>query len=575
MFKRFIFSLVAAVFLATPFITLARPIEAIDDWYIKDFQSDIVVNLDSSLTITETIIADCGKLPGKHGIFRVLSTRAKIDDGSVIKTPIELLSIKDQDGKAVKYSTTEKNGTITWKIGDANKTVQGENVYSISYRVKNAIRAQADFDELYWNLNGNFWEIETDHFIANIIFPSGINKTNVNLEYFSGQLGDKNDSLSKHEWVNNQTLRFESTRTMFPGEGITLSAALPKGVLAPYQASFLDSFPSAWQWVFLPLLVFVICFLIWKRYGDDPNLHKTVIAEYEAPEGMGPLEMGLLKNHGYMDNNFITAAIVKMACDGVLTIKEVEKKILLFNNKDYELAKTANVEALARLSSGERVIYDGLFEGANTVSLSEMKKSFYKTKPKVEKEAKNWLLERGYMEKSGFKAQATMFIVGIGVLFVVFAVFNEALSWPMMVAFGVSAAITILFAVFMSKKTMKGAEAEWRIKGFRLFIDKAEKYRAQFYEKENMFEKILPYAIAFGLTKKWISKMRDIYGEQKFSAIAPAWFISSSGSFDADSFTSSLNSVSSAISSSVSSSSGQGGGGFSGGGGGGGGGGGW
>jgi uncharacterized membrane protein len=145
-----------------------------------------------------------------------------------------------------------------------------------------------------------------------------------------------------------------------------------------------------------------------------------------------------------------------------------------------------------------------------------------------------------------------------------------------MVALGVSAVIATCFAVVMSKKTVKGAEAEWKIKGFRLFIDKAEKYRAQFYEKENMFEKILPYAIAFGLTKKWIAKMRDIYGEQKFSAIAPVWFHSASAAgFDADSFVSSLNSVTSAISSSTSSSSGRGGGGFSGGGGGGGGGGGW
>ena len=127
----------------------------------------------------------------------------------------------------------------------------------------------------------------------------------------------------------------------------------------------------------------------------------------------------------------------------------------------------------------------------------------------------------------------------------------------------------------MNKRTMKGAEAEWRVRGFKLFISTAEKYRARFYEKENMFEKILPYAIAFGLTDKWVKAMKDIYGVEKFSSMTPVWFIGSSGNFDIDSFSSALTSMTTAISQSTSSSSGAGGGGFSGGGGGGGGGGGW
>ena len=35
--------------------------ENVDYWYIKDFHSDIQVNQDSSLLITEKIVADCGR----------------------------------------------------------------------------------------------------------------------------------------------------------------------------------------------------------------------------------------------------------------------------------------------------------------------------------------------------------------------------------------------------------------------------------------------------------------------------------------------------------------------------------
>jgi hypothetical protein len=137
---------------------LARDTNQITDWYIKDFQSTITVNTDSSLLVEEKIIADCGDLPDKHGIFRVVPLETKTEKGTV-KTPVELISIADFDDRPIKYSETKDNfnHTVAWKIGDADKNVTGENYYKIIYSVKNAVRAgNADFDELYWNLLGNF-----------------------------------------------------------------------------------------------------------------------------------------------------------------------------------------------------------------------------------------------------------------------------------------------------------------------------------------------------------------------------------------------------------------------------------
>jgi hypothetical protein len=77
------------------------------------------------------------------------------------------------------------------------------------------------------------------------------------------------------------------------------------------------------------------------------------------------------------------------------------------------------------------------------------------------------------------------------------------------------------------------------------------------------------------MTKLWISRIKEIYGEQYFQAYAPAWFLGNAGTFDADSFASSMSELSSAITSNTSAPSGSGGAGGAGGGGGGGGGGGW
>ena len=107
-------------------------------------------------------------------------------------------------------------------------------------------------------------------------------------------------------------------------------------------------------------------------------------------------------------------------------------------------------------------------------------------------------------------------------------------------------------------------------------METVDKDRAKFYEKENIFEKFLPYAIFFGITDLWAKRMAEIYGEEAFAEQVPVWYSGGKlDSFDFSDFNSSLSKVTSNISNSSSSSSGFSGGGGSGGGGGGGGGGGW
>jgi len=97
----------------------------------------------------------------------------------------------------------------------------------------------------------------------------------------------------------------------------------------------------------------------------------------------------------------------------------------------------------------------------------------------------------------------------------------------------------------------------------------------QFAEKENLFEKYLPYAIVFGSVNKWAAAFEGIYKNP------PSWYEGRyPGSFSTLVFASSFNHAVSSMNQVFSGrggggSSGFGGGGFSGGGGGGGGGGSW
>lgn len=544
------------------------------DWVIRDFESTITVNKDSSLLIEERITADADSLPDKHGIFRVLPTQANTEN-ETIKNPVILKSITDFAGKPLKFSTINNNAdhTITWKIGDADVAVSGLNYYKITYLVKNAVRfGNPDFDELYWNLSGNFWKIPIDKISTKIIFPAEVSQNSAQVDYYTGQAGSLGKDAAVYNWLGAQTLEFDSTRQLAPGEGITASVAVPKNIFVPYSPSFIDLYGN-YLWFLVPLLAFVIFFIVWFKYGKDPRVDKTVIPEFEIPENLTPMEMGMLSSDGGFKNQFISATIVNLAVKKYLTIEEI-KKSWLMGGKDYKLTQIGGDQAVP-LAGAEKLLVDNLFNQGNPVLLSSLKKKFYKAIPGIKKASISGLAEKNLLVAQSFTLQK-IFVSGLATaLFVALYFAVNISSIEIYASLAITVGIVLLFGILMPKRTPQGAELNWRIKGFKLYMETAEKYRSQFNEKENIFEKFLPYAIMFGIAKLWAQKMELIYGKEYFATYHPIWYVGSIGNFDANSFASNLNSLSSSIASSAGTSSGAGGGGFSGGGGGGGGGGGW
>ena len=129
----------------------------------------------------------------------------------------------------------------------------------------------------------------------------------------------------------------------------------------------------------------------------------------------------------------------------------------------------------------------------------------------------------------------------------------------------------------MPKRTKYGNEMLGKLRGFKNFLETAEKEKIEAMVMENptYFYDILPFTYVLGVSDKWIKKFESI------ALQAPSWY-DSNNAFDVVSFgnfmDSTMSSAQSAMSSSPSSSSsggGSSGGGFSGGGSGGGGGSSW
>ncbi|MDD2435680.1 MAG: DUF2207 domain-containing protein [Bacilli bacterium] len=131
--------------------------------------------------------------------------------------------------------------------------------------------------------------------------------------------------------------------------------------------------------------------------------------------------------------------------------------------------------------------------------------------------------------------------------------------------------VMIILFKAMPKRTKYGNEILGKIRGFKRFLETAEKQNLEAMVMKNptYFYDILPFTYVLGVSSKWIKKFESI------SMQAPNWYDGYS-TFDVVTFSSFMNStMASASSSASSSSSGSSGGGSSGGGSGGGGGGSW
>ncbi|MFZ3074120.1 MAG: DUF2207 domain-containing protein, partial [Minisyncoccales bacterium] len=310
----------------------------------------------------------------------------------------------------------------------------------------------------------------------------------------------------------------------------------------------------------------------WLEYGKDPVVNKTIIPEFEIPENLSPMEMGLLASNGSFRDSLISATIIDLAVKKYIIIEEIPKSGI-FGKQDFRLKKTGT--ELAPLGQPENILIDKIFGLNQEILLSNLKDNFYKDLPEIKKAGvealknKNLIYQNGLTMKTAFIAAGSIALFGI-----ILAVIIGSL-W-LILSLVLAGIILLVFGLLMPKRTHKGAELNWRIKGFKLYMETAEKYQAQFNEKENIFEKFLPYAIMFGMANLWIKKMEQIYGKEYFANYHPAWYAGAfSGNFDADSFTSQINSISAGIAANIGTTSGAGGAGAAGSGGGGGGGGGW
>lgn len=537
-----------------------RPVAAEE---IKSFDTDIRIEDTGMISVTERIVYDFGNLE-RHGIFRTIPYVKENEQGELFELDITGIAVEDEAGNSRTFVTSRDGEEIEIKIGDADITITGEHTYVIRYVVSGALTYFSDHDELYWNVTGDEWEVPIYSASSRVSLPQSPEKTSVRLVCFTGPEGSTRTDCTT-EYADGNAV-FAGTGTVNGGEGMTIVFGFPKDIVAhlPASPASVSTRFSRWMaaaiavvmmiagiaWYVLAPLAIIIS---WWKYGRDPKPPMGVTSAWFSPPQTGdgrdltPAETGTLVDEE-VSTREVVATIVDLARRGYVNIVENKKN-------DIELVRLEDKKA-HDMEPHEKKLLDGLFSSGTITKIRST--SIAPTIESVKKSLYQSVVDEGFFARNPDTQRTLFYVVAAAGLFTG----NFLLG-----------IIAFLFGRAMPKKTILGAQQAAVATSLKNFL-KSQERQLEYQAKNQMFfEKLLPYAVAFGVEKEWAKRFKDVDLTQ------PSWYTSSSGArvFNSMVLADSISSVTKAATPTSSSSGFSSGfsGGSSGGGGGGGGGGSW
>ncbi|MEQ9332519.1 DUF2207 domain-containing protein [Thalassobaculum sp.] len=337
----------------------AMPPAAAQRERILSFDSAITVQSDGRLRVVETIEVEAAGLEIRRGIFRDFPTRSLTGWGFNRIAGFEVLGI-ERDGKPEPYFIQELNAGQRIYIGDRNVMLPyGRHRYAITYETSRQLFHRPEQDELYWNVTGDAWAFPIDRASVTARLPDGAALAGI--DAYTGPRGAQGDDfeiLSR----SPDRLAIATTRPLAPGEGFTIAASWPAGLVdreSPWQ--------EFWYWAAdntgvalggVLLLALIGYFgVAWFRVGRDPA-KGTIVPLFEAPNGLSPIAVGYIWNAGF-GSGFETGKALSVA----LTSLATKRVILLGDEGGGKFSAWKQHAPEHPLPPGEQAVFDAMFGG--------------------------------------------------------------------------------------------------------------------------------------------------------------------------------------------------------------------
>ena len=539
---------------------------------LESMQVQALVLPNSDVSVRETIEARFEGRPWQ-GLLRAIPVLSRASGGTAHRLGLQLGAVTDAAGAPYRTESRLQDGERRLRIFIPNAAGTTRTAV-IRYWVDQAIRFFPDHDEFYWNVTGNDRNVPIERASASILLPSGAR--GIRAVAYTGPIGSSRSDAAVSIEANE--VRVATTRPLGWNEGLTVAVAFDKGSVRE---------PGLWRrglwwltanWIVaMPLLTTLLMLGLWRHWGKDPQ-QRSIVVRYGPPEGLGPAEAGALIDDR-VDGRDLMATLVDLAIRGYLNIERTSAGHWLMQPRYRFTLKRSQQDWPADLRPVEHALMVALFaatQAGDQVDSQELENEFYQHIPDLNQHVQKALIERRCFRRWPGQIRSIFATIAIGVL-VVGAVLAGWL-WGQFgidttlttICFGLSAAAIMGIGWCMPRRTEQGARLLEEVRGYERFMarvdaDRLDRGTSGAVEMTlESFERGLPYAMAFGLSRRW---------SQAFAAVLsvpPAWcaggFGTSSLGDDLDRFASATSQAMASSPRSSAGSSGFGGGGGVGGG---------
>lgn len=579
--------LLAAGFLAGSFFTLPAAAQSAASERILSYHSDIKINYDASLSVTETIAVVASGDQIKRGIYRDFPSKYRDHLGNRYNVEFKVKEVL-KDGLPEKYHFKALNNGVRVYIGDKDTLLAPKQyVYTIMYETNRQLGFFKDFDELYWNVTGNGWVFDIEKASASVELPPGARENDIKVDGYTGASGAKERNFTAAIDYYGRAA-FETTQALSPREGLTIVVSWPKGLVkAPDLQQkliyFMNDNRSVLAGLICLLALLVYYLTVWMYFGRDPE-KGTIIPLYGPPDKLSPASARYLMKMGY-DNKTFTAAVLSMAVKGFLVIEDAHGSYTLrktaatvpsLTGEEEELARKLFLHDTFELHNRNHAVIRGAMANLQRSLKNQFERSYFVTNmvyfvpgllfsivmvlicalfDVTEKTPiaifmcfwlTIWSAGVGAMLQNIFllwkgvvrggknigaavalSIFAVPFLIGeaAGIGFLAYATSITVIGVLLSAVF-----LNLLFYHLLKAPTFMGRKMMDRIEGFKMYLSVAEKDRLNLLNPpENtpeLFEKFLPYALALDVEQLWAERFSGVLNAASVDGrqYHPAWY---------------------------------------------------
>ncbi|MEE6388846.1 DUF2207 domain-containing protein [Microbacterium paraoxydans] len=516
----------------------------VDEFSYASWDAIYDVGLDEDgrarMQVTETVVARFPDTDQNRGIVRGLATTYK---DATLDTRV--LAVTDEDGAAVPYETDEDDGTLFVLTGD-DDFVHGLTTYVIEYEMRDIIVGSAPdasgsrtADEFYWDLLPLDSTQPIEAFRADIRFDAALTAqlTGATACYI-GPSGST-ELCDLEGPVAGEAAAFHvEARSLPAGDGVTVAIGFAPGTVAQPAARLPDPVADLG-----PVLAAVgavgLSAAGWAAAVGSARRRRRatgiIVAQYEVPDDQPPLLAAALLPGA---KNVVPAEIVHLAVRDALRIEE---------------GASAESPRLRRRPHGiapsllDQAALDALFVHADAdgvVDLPTESEAFAARMTGLTTKGEEEAARRGLTTRARSRAAVVLQGVAIavavaGLVIAIVAVASGRLSaGPALLAISVGALLVAASSFYTFSRhtvlTPEGAQAYEHLQGVREFIRVAEEDRLRMLQSYtgaerrteegadviHVYERLLPYAMLFGMEDEWGRVLESAYSR---AAHGPTW----------------------------------------------------